>query len=366
MVYCLAQHAGYACRHSGACCSSGWPIIVEPSLAPLLRAAVAEGRLQVEPDGVPEGQSSDADALLPMTADGRCGFRDAEGRRCRVHAALGHDRLPTACQHFPRRCRLDGLATCVSLSHYCPTVARMAFDAAAPRGIVKAPASLVGHLRLEGLDARDALPPLLRPGLLTGLEGYHAWEAALVDRFEAGDAPERAMASVRTMTERLADWQPRDGRFEDAVRAAAARADVGAGTDGWARSFCERANDHEHARLAVPEFIRPAGDLDGLDAADDAWVEPAWDRFAAPIGRFMAAHAFGNWSAYFCSGLTGVVRTLEAVLAGVRVEAARECRRAARPLDEALLIEAFRSADLLLVHLGDPEAFATGLDRRVA
>ena len=33
---------------------------------------------------------------------------------------------------------------------------------------------------LEGLDAREALPPLLRPGMLTDLEGYDAWERAAI------------------------------------------------------------------------------------------------------------------------------------------------------------------------------------------
>jgi hypothetical protein len=56
-----------------------------------------------------------------------------------------------------------------------------------------------------------------------------------------------------------------------------------------------------------------------------------------------------------------VVRSLEVALAVVRVEAARLCATAERPLDEPLLIEAMRAADLLLVHLADPKTLAARL-----
>jgi hypothetical protein len=46
-----------------------------------------------------------------------------------------------------------------------------------------------------------------------------------------------------------------------------------------------------------------------------------------------------------------VVRGLEAALALVRVEAARQCRDAGRALDADLLREAFRYADFVLNHL---------------
>jgi hypothetical protein len=49
---------------------------------------------------------------------------------------------------------------------------------------------------------------------------------------------------------------------------------------------------------------------------------------------------------------------LEAALALVRVEAARQCRNAARPLDRDLLLEAFRQADFALNHLAVGEDLA--------
>jgi hypothetical protein len=53
-----------------------------------------------------------------------------------------------------------------------------------------------------------------------------------------------------------------------------------------------------------------------------------------------------------------IVRGLEAALALVRVEAARQCRDARRVLDRDLLLEAFRSADFMLNHLAVGEELA--------
>jgi Fe-S-cluster containining protein len=364
MISCLAQHAGYRCRHSGACCTSGWPIHVEADRVGPIEEALARGQVRsaerqplVAEAGLPPG----AGAVLRTTALGHCAFYDAGGRRCRVHAALGHDRLPVACQHFPRRCLIERDATFVSLSHYCPTVARMAFDDADRRGAVTAPSSLVGHLRLEGLDAREALPPLLRPGLLTDLAGYRRWEAAVVSALE-DDAPERALGRVRAFTADLMAWQPRRGRFADAVTGAVERhRSVAVEWDGAAR-FDRWVEDRERARASSPGEMRPPRLDESLARADESWVRPGWSAFSRPVGRFVAAHAFGNWHAYFGTSLLTVVRALEAALAVVRVEAANQCRLNQRPIDREQLVEAFRAADLLLVHLADPKALAERIE----
>jgi hypothetical protein len=53
-----------------------------------------------------------------------------------------------------------------------------------------------------------------------------------------------------------------------------------------------------------------------------------------------------------------MVRGLDPPLALVRVEASRQCRHARRPLDAALLLEAFRGADFALNHLAIGEDLA--------
>ena len=62
-------------------------------------------------------------------------------------------------------------------------------------------------------------------------------------------------------------------------------------------------------------------------------VVPEWEAWQAPLRRYLAAKAFANWTAYQGRGVLSIVRGLEAALAFVRVEAARQCRNAGRPLD---------------------------------
>lgn len=63
-------------------------------------------------------------------------------------------------------------------------------------------------------------------------------------------------------------------------------------------------------------------------------------------------------TAYQGRGVLTIVRGLDAALALVRVEAARQCRNAGRRLDADLLREAFRQADFILNHLAVGEDLA--------
>jgi Fe-S-cluster containining protein len=385
--FCLSQHAGYRCQHSGACCTSNWPIHVEAERVGPIRQGLADGRVTLPADGgtsercpssgggprrPPFSVFLEADDLPPGTAavlrttgSGACVFYDGSGRRCAIHRDLGPSFLPSACQHFPRRCLIDRDAVRVSLSHYCPTVAQMAFTGDAARGIVATPDSLVGHVPLEGLDAREVLPPLLRPGMLTDLDGYHAWERAAVEFLEAGESPEAALERIREMTERAQGWSPQQGSLAEAVHeaAAASRPMFVRASSRWAEEETLRAA-FEVARSAIPGTLRPAEGPSRLGAVDARWIAPAWLGFSRPIGRFLAAHAFGSWCAYLGAGLSTVLRSLDVSLAVVRVEAARRCAGREQVLDEPTLAEAFRAADLLLVHLADPRALAAACDRR--
>jgi hypothetical protein len=62
-------------------------------------------------------------------------------------------------------------------------------------------------------------------------------------------------------------------------------------------------------------------------------------------------------------GLRTWVASLRLDLAVLRAEAARGCAEAGRALDADILTGAVRRADLLLVHLADPEALARRLSR---
>lgn len=372
-AHCLSLHAPFLCRHSGACCTSGWPIHVETERLTSLRVAIEAGRLSfrrdgagdtspfVEPSTLPPG----AGAVLRTDSSGACVFHQRGGGRCAIQRTLGHDCLPSACQHFPRRCLIEPDRLSVSLSHYCPTVTRLAFARNSDLRIVPAPNSLVGHITLEGLDAREALPPLLRPGLLMDRAGYQAWEQSVIEILATPGTPDAALAEISAFTERVRTWTPRDGDLCEAVERAGPRggsspAEIGRWQDEGPRAS-QLAEDYEAVRASVPAGIETMPAPDRLDTADARWVAPAWPLVSQPLRHFLAAHAFGNWSAYHGMGLRTVVRSLEVALSAVRVEAARLCAFAERPLDEPLLLEAMRAADLLLVHFVDPKTLTARL-----
>ncbi len=363
------------CRRSGACCTAGWPIHVEHDRLAALRDALGAGRLTFALDGTGEGSPlleppdlpPGAAAVLRTRASGACVFHECDGGLCGIQRTLGHDHLPSACQHFPRRCLVEPDRVAVSLSHYCPTVARLAVGTDIPLRIVPAPASLVGHIALEGLDARETLPPLIRPGMLTDLAGYRAWERIVIEVLASPGTPEAALVEISAFTERLRRWTPGDGDLHQAVENCRQNRHIPqsatGGRQGEGQSASEWAADYEEVRASVPAGFVTAPPPDRLDAIEAKWVADAWPRLSQPLRHFLASHAFGNWCAYHGMGLRTVVRWLEAALAVVRVEAARLCAAAGRPLDEPILIEAMRAADLLLVHLADPKTLAARLSK---
>jgi hypothetical protein len=372
-VFCLSLHADYRCGHSGACCTSAWPIHVEADRIPAWQEALDAGRLSFHLDDAGERSpfvaSTDLppglDAVLRTRTAGDCAFYERGTGLCAVHRALGHGQLPAACQHFPRRCLVEPDRLSVSLSYYCPTVAGLAFRTDVRPEVVPAPPALVGHVALEGLDARAALPPLLRPGLLADREGYRAWERLVLDVLARPGTPDAALRDISDVTEQLRAWTPRDGALSQAVehsRLARARGTaIALNRPQGAQDPGRLADAYEDVRASVPEGLVAEPPPAGLGQADGRWVARAWPRFSRPLRQFLAAHAFGNWCAYLGMGLRTVVRSLEVALAVVRVEAGRGCSTAGRPLDESLLVDALRAADLLLVHLADPKALAARL-----
>ena len=188
---CLSIHAGYRCRHSGACCTAGWEI---PAEAPVVNAAswrFGNRGLLFRPDRAPDGS-----AVLALRGDRSCVFfDDAHGRLCEIHRELGEEFLPSACRHFPRVVLSDRRGTFVTLSHFCPTAASLLVPNE-PVSIVEAPASLTLNGTADGLDARDVLPPLLRTCMLADVDGYADWENAFLDLLQAGSTADEALGAA--------------------------------------------------------------------------------------------------------------------------------------------------------------------------
>src|SRR3954471_5483675 len=96
---CLTVHAGYACRHTGACCRT-WTVAAEPRVVHL----VSSGHVIPGSSAVPlfvRAESASEDAWnIARTRSGDCVFFNRTGTRlCAIHEAAGVDALPAACRH---------------------------------------------------------------------------------------------------------------------------------------------------------------------------------------------------------------------------------------------------------------------------
>jgi Fe-S-cluster containining protein len=380
-AFCLSVHAGYRCRHSGACCTAGWAIPVEGPAFEAIRVHFAPqsgcqavnreihdslpdtspGAALFRTGGpLPEG----AAAMLNLRGDGACVFYDADGGRlCRVHRELGPHALPNACRQFPRVVLRDGRGTLISLSHYCPTAAAML---AAPHriAIMPAPPAIAIDGDAEGLDARDALPPLLAPGMLMDLASYDAWERRAIDILASGTlAAAPALALIADASRRLQDWRPGHGSLRAAVdrQFAIARA-----------TEADEDLEAHAARLAaavasVPHDIRPAAIDDDAGDVERAWTGMAswWPLVDSAVRAYLAARVFGNWIAYHGRGLHAIVDYLRVCLSVLKLEAARHQARTASGESASpwqTVTAALRNSDLLLVHLSDPKDLARRLE----
>jgi len=324
-TYWLSAHLSYACRHTGTCCSSRWPIPVERDRARLVRAAIDQGRVRpavipwIEPAANAPG---DVEGILAHRADGACVFHGRSG--CAIHSAR-----PRSCEHFPFVCVIDARGVHVTLSHYCPTAAALLFQDGVPE-IVAGPPVLADGRTPEGLDAEDALPPVRFTG------------GALDGAVDGADG-----SGIRTP--RLMGWDEVTRWAQATVREVASDARVPGPPD---------AALFRHALDAVPAGLSwPAAPPD----VDRIWadrVAPAWPAWAPVVGRYLAAKVHASWAMYMGHGLADVMRGVDIARSVLQVEAARQCLQAGDTLDEPRLAAALRQSDLLLVHYADPRALA--------
>jgi Fe-S-cluster containining protein len=288
---CLSFHAAYRCRHSGACCRAGWTIPFDAAEREAVAAVrPARGLLDTIRGGA---------VVARRGADGACSFLGAGTGLCAIHEAGGHLALPVSCRMFPRIVLHDSRGTFISLSHYCPTAAALLFDddLSGPAVIVAAPPALADVGVLDGLDAREAWAPLLRPGVLTDLESYARWETRGIGLLtETGVAAAVCLDALAAATSRIERWSP-----------------------GGAVSLID-AVDRAFAALHLRR--------DALAAH-----EPG-------LKRWLAARLFGNWIAYQGDGLQAIVRYLRGCLSVFTSELARDGNA----------LEAVRRSDLAIVH----------------
>ena len=131
--------------------------------------------------------------------------------RCAIHRAAGQNAKPLACRHFPRVSLQDARGISVSLSRFCLTAAELLFDPAMPLEIVEAPPAFPSGDTYDGLNAVDALPPLVAPGMLMDLEAYDTWEHHMLAVLARSSSPDAALDRLALDVERLRAWRPAHG-----------------------------------------------------------------------------------------------------------------------------------------------------------
>ncbi len=353
-VYALNVHARYACRHSGACCTAGWSIPVEPAKQALLGAE-----------------------WLTPSSDGACPQLDRDAHRCRVHRDHGEAALPESCRHFPRRSLLDPRGTFVSLSHFCPTAASLLVETDGPLSIVDGPAAFPQDRVYDGLDARHGWPPLLRPDVLFDYESFSMWERFLVAALgsSAGDVSS-TLTRIAGIAERLRAWSVEHGPLRAwTVAALASQIDGMRGrTQSLVTVGLQDSLEQQYRALlgpeafvsvcaTVPEALTHPTVPDHLDEADAAWVAPHWSDHAGLVRRFLASKAFASWTPYQSRGIRTHVAELFVAAGVLRIECARICANQSVALSQETLLDAIRMTDWLLVHLADRERLMAWLGR---
>jgi hypothetical protein len=334
-IHALSVHAHYECRHSGACCTAGWSIPVEPRLRERLGT----------------------DLLVPV--GGACPEYDRAAHRCRIQRDHGESMLPESCFQFPRRALVDARGTFVTLSHFCPTAASQLLDASGPLEVVTDPPAFPAGRRYDGLDASGEWPPLVRPDVLFDNHSYDLWERYLVTVLGSSSAPVAdTLGRLANAAERLRGWTPACGTLEAWTTAVVSAEHASDLPRPYRRSWIDA---WAIATRSVPPGLRAPAWPDAMEPADAAFVAPAWDALAPLALRYVATKAFASWSAYQGRGVRTHIAELLVTAAVLRVECARACGRAQRRLDRDTLLEAVRASDLLLMHLVDRQVMMDAL-----
>jgi Fe-S-cluster containining protein len=342
----LTTHLRYRCRHSGACCTARWPIPIERDRVAAVQEAIASGRVRAPSEWYRPAPDAPAEVagVLTLQPSGTCVFHHPGAGSGRSSAAGGcaiHVMRPVSCRHFPYACVLDPRGVHVTLSHFCPTAANLLFDEDVEVRVVEGPPIFDDGVEPEGLDARDALPPVF-PGTL-----HTALSTAPGTPHPAPSTAPWTLHPPLCTRPRL-QLMPWDKVTE------------------WEHAFVSSlaGDTRTPDSPSVLTFNRARAALDGIrswpeapaDLADvwEALVAPAWPDWARVIGRYLAARAHASWAMHIGGGPGDVERFIDLARTVLQVEAVRASRPSGHQLTRETLTTAIRQADLLLLHYADP------------
>ena len=188
----------------------------------------------------------------------------------------------------------------MTLSHYCPTAHDLLVSDEAPVAIVDNAPAFPETAEYVGLTADPALPPLLHPKLAMDWESWWLFESLSVSLLAETASP---LVRLGLAVEDARSWTVDDGPLSLHLVAAFGRAREAVVQDLPPQDSIIRQRLID-ALAAVPEEWRGVA---GDPLAGSTTVQP--DR--ATMQRFLAAHAFANWSAYQGEGLRTWFRSIE-------------------------------------------------------
>jgi hypothetical protein len=242
--------------------------------------------------------------------------------------------------------------------------------AGGPADVVTGAIGFDEHAIWEGLDARDALPPLLQPGVLWDWDAWDVWERAVPGRLTHQASAEHALAWLDGAVRRVAEWRPGGESLIEAVDAALS---TGPPPRPPALDVSCLLELERLVRESVPADLRRHLTNEPLMPAQ--LEVPGWEAWEPVVGRYLAARAFAGWVGYYGLGLVTWYKSVLAAYAVLRTSFARAVlaldrgtesggAKATPPqtLDESVMIEALASADRLLIHMASAADLAAALD----
>jgi hypothetical protein len=237
----------------------------------------------------------------------------------------------------------------VSLSHYCPTAAASLFRGSEDFGVIAEPGAFPGDWPFEGLDARDAFPPFLRPGVLLGFDGLRSFEDQAVRALTRGEVWS-SMAVIEAAIESARSWTVERGALCDLIRS----------------SFPETPPPrNSNSRSADPRPVLLASLTEGTPASFELpdWrpLSPSFSsRVDLVLRKYLAARLIASWITFQADDLRAIARYLRLCLDTVLLFACAH-RADQEPCEDTRWKEAVRSADLWILHFCDPDLLARNL-----
>ncbi|MEO8499912.1 MAG: hypothetical protein ABI565_03290, partial [Vicinamibacteria bacterium] len=200
--------------------------------------------------------------------------------------------------------------------------------------MVHAPQAFPADWPFEGLDATDAYPPFLRPGVLLGFDGLRAFEDAALRVLSTHDL-RHGLALLDSAVGRARSWRTTAGPLPEFI--------LRSFEIGYGGASAVTATDPRTALVASATEGSPVGELPDFRAMAPE-ISPATD---LALRKYLGSRLIAAWIMFQADDLQTVMRYLHLCLDTVLLFAA------APPTNDSesgKWKQAVRDADLWILH----------------